>query len=104
MASPRAARFHAGASSNDHAYWFGTALQITSPNATSTQSRGTFACGAPHMPFAPAIARRVKKGGCLILAGLLRPEEDEIRAAYSMLRIVATSTENDWLSVVCERP
>jgi ribosomal protein L11 methyltransferase len=55
------------------------------------------------VPFAPAIARRVKKGGVLVLAGLLRPEETEIRAAYSMLRVVSTSTENDWLSVVCER-
>lgn len=56
------------------------------------------------VPLAAHLAARVAPGGTLILAGLLRPEEAEIRAAYSMLRVVSTSTENDWLCVVCERP
>lgn len=56
------------------------------------------------VPLARDLAARLAPGGTLVLAGLLRPEEAEIRAAYAMLRVVGTATENDWLSVVCERP
>jgi len=57
------------------------------------------------IPHAAAVARTVAPGGQLLLAGLLVPELDELRAAYEAegLTFVAHATERDWIAMTFRR-
>jgi ribosomal protein L11 methyltransferase len=58
--------------------------------------------------LAPAIAARVAAGGRVLLAGILTPQEDEVRAAYvaAGLRPVpgGDAREGEWSLLALERP
>jgi ribosomal protein L11 methyltransferase len=55
------------------------------------------------VPLARAITARVAPGGLLVLSGVLVPQEDDVRAAYSTMKHVATLTKGEWVAIVLRR-
>lgn len=55
------------------------------------------------IPLAPAIASRVAKGGTLVLSGILKGQEDDVRAAYAELELVEIPTDGEWVAIVLRR-
>ncbi len=55
------------------------------------------------IPLAGAIASRVAPGGMLVLSGILRGQEDEVRAAYAELELVEMPTDGEWVAIVLRR-
>ena len=58
--------------------------------------------------LAPAIAARVVRGGRVLLAGILAPQEDEVRAAYVALGLRPVpggdARQGEWSLLALERP
>lgn len=52
------------------------------------------------VPFAEAIAARVSPGGLLMLSGILRGQEDEVKAAYPQFTLEASPTEGEWIALI----
>jgi ribosomal protein L11 methyltransferase len=52
------------------------------------------------IPLAEVIAARVDRGGLLLLSGILRGQEDEVRAAYPAFAVEATPSEGEWIALV----
>lgn len=55
------------------------------------------------IPLADAIAARVARGGWLILSGILRGQEDEVRAAYPGMALRLLPFDGDWIALVLQR-
>ncbi|RLB47476.1 MAG: 50S ribosomal protein L11 methyltransferase [Deltaproteobacteria bacterium] len=55
------------------------------------------------IPLARDIADRVAPGGTLILSGILRPQRDEVVAAYPDFDLELTSFEGEWVALVLRR-
>jgi ribosomal protein L11 methyltransferase len=51
------------------------------------------------VPLAPAIGARVAPGGLLVLSGILRGQEDEVRAAYTDFDLLANDVLGEWVGV-----
>lgn len=56
------------------------------------------------IPLAVPIASRVAPGGALVLSGILRGQEDEVRAAYPALDLEATEFDGEWVALRLRRP
>jgi len=56
------------------------------------------------IPLADAIAARVAPGGTLVLSGILRPEREEVAAAYAGLTRELTTADGEWIAMVFHRP
>lgn len=56
------------------------------------------------IPLADAIASRVSPGGWLVLSGILRGQEDDVRAAYAALDLVEIPADGEWVAIVLRRP
>jgi ribosomal protein L11 methyltransferase len=52
------------------------------------------------VPLAEAIAARVNVGGLLLLSGILRGQEDEVREAYPSFRLEEAPTEGEWIALI----
>jgi ribosomal protein L11 methyltransferase len=52
------------------------------------------------VPLAKAIARRVAPGGVLVLSGILRGQEDEVRAAYPGFSLDSQPNDGEWVALV----
>lgn len=55
------------------------------------------------VPMAPSLRSRVERHGVLVLSGLLRGQEDEIRAAYAPMRPLLMPFAGEWIAVVLAR-
>jgi ribosomal protein L11 methyltransferase len=55
------------------------------------------------IPLAASIAARVAPGGTLVLSGILRGQEDDVRAAYAELELVEIPTDGEWVAIVLRR-
>ena len=55
------------------------------------------------IPLADAIAARVARGGTLVLSGILRGQEQDVRAAYPRLTLEATKLDGEWAALVLQR-
>ncbi len=55
------------------------------------------------VPLASAISARLAPGGCLVLSGILRGQEQEVRAAYPDLRLRLVPAEGEWVALVLQR-
>jgi ribosomal protein L11 methyltransferase len=55
------------------------------------------------IPMAPLLRSRVERTGVLVLSGLLRGQEAEIRAAYAPMRTLLTPFAGEWVAVVLAR-
>lgn len=51
------------------------------------------------IPLAEPIAARVAPGGSLVLSGILRGQEDDVRAAYPSLELAAIEYDGEWVSI-----
>lgn len=56
------------------------------------------------IPLAEAIAARVAPGGLLVLSGILKGQEQDVRAAYAGLELVEMPTDGEWVAIVLRRP
>lgn len=56
------------------------------------------------IPMAQALSARVASGGHLVLSGVLRAQETDVRAAYSRLEHVETRAKGEWVAVVFRKP
>lgn len=59
----------------------------------------------PIMALAPALARAVRKGGMLIVSGIITSRADEVtsRLREHGFQVVDTTTEDDWVAAVLKR-
>ncbi|MDW8361552.1 MAG: 50S ribosomal protein L11 methyltransferase [Myxococcales bacterium] len=55
------------------------------------------------LELAAALTERLAPGGALVLSGLLRGQQHEIRASFGALRHVATPVDGDWVALVLAR-
>lgn len=56
------------------------------------------------IPLCEALVARVAPGGHLLLSGILTPQVDAVRAAFSALICEAVPEEGEWSAVVLRRP
>lgn len=56
------------------------------------------------IPEAKAITSKVKKGGTLMLSGILAPEAKTVIKAYASLKFIRQYQENDWVALQFEQP
>jgi ribosomal protein L11 methyltransferase len=88
----------------------GTALELS--GAPVGEIGGTFDLVVANIlantlvELAPEIAARVAPGGAVLLAGILVPQEDEVRAAYvaAGLRPAEERRDGEWSLLTLERP
>ncbi len=59
----------------------------------------------PLIRMADLLAARVKRGGCLILSGILTVQADDVRTAYEDrgLRLAGTRTDGEWILLAFEK-
>lgn len=87
----------------------GVASRIEASTTDVSKLRGTYDVVLANIearvlvPLAAAIAARVAPGGSLILSGILRGQEDEVRAAYPELAMRIVPAEGEWVALVLER-
>jgi ribosomal protein L11 methyltransferase len=55
------------------------------------------------IPLAAPIAARVRRGGLLILSGILVGQEDEVRAAYPGFDLLASPVEGEWIALSLQK-
>lgn len=55
------------------------------------------------IPMAPELMKRVAPGGILLLSGILVPQSDETRAAYSEMDLVANPSLGEWTLLVLRK-
>lgn len=55
------------------------------------------------VPLAREIAAKVAPGGELYLSGILKGQEDEVRAAYPEFELIDSPTENDWIALLLRK-
>jgi ribosomal protein L11 methyltransferase len=55
------------------------------------------------VPLAQAIAARVAPAGLLLLSGLLRGQEDEVRAAYPQFELQEMPAEGEWIALILKK-
>ena len=87
----------------------GVASRIEASTTDVGKLRGTYDVVLANIearvlvPLADAIAARVATGGTLVLSGILRGQEDEVRAAYPELGLRIVPAEGEWVALVLER-
>ena len=52
------------------------------------------------IPMADDLGAKVKKGGLLILSGILVPQKEDVRAAYARFDLVAAPEKGEWIALV----
>ncbi|MFM2421433.1 MAG: hypothetical protein RL385_6156 [Pseudomonadota bacterium] len=55
------------------------------------------------IPLASPIAARVRRGGLLILSGILVGQEEEVRAAYPGFDVLASPVEGEWVALSLQK-
>jgi ribosomal protein L11 methyltransferase len=55
------------------------------------------------IPLAPAIAARVRRGGLLLLSGILVGQEDDVRAAYPGFELLSSPVEGEWIALSLQK-
>jgi ribosomal protein L11 methyltransferase len=55
------------------------------------------------VPLASPIAARVRRGGLLILSGILVGQEEEVRAAYPGFDLLAAPVEGEWVALSLQK-
>jgi ribosomal protein L11 methyltransferase len=84
--------------------------RLTAATTDVAAQRGTFDVVVANIearvlvPLAGAIAARVAPGGVLVLSGILRGQETEVRAAYPDLTLRLVPAQGEWVALVLERP
>lgn len=58
----------------------------------------------PLLELAPHLVARLKKGGLLLLSGLLKGQETDMLNALTNMHQVAAPTEGEWTALVLEKP
>jgi len=55
------------------------------------------------IPLAAPIAARVRRGGLLLLSGILVGQEDDVRAAYPGFELLSAPVEGEWIALSLQK-